>query len=140
MYKRQVCVTKEGVTVYEVKGREVRDSVNTDFALGCHDMRCDFIPKNAVWVEQLPDTTDMCFNLSRELMERFLMSVNIGTKKMTYNRAHGIALEVEKRSRKSGECQPCAELFSSELKEHMLEFLPFFIEPEEAPAGGRCGR
>ena len=139
MYKRLVCTTKDRMKVYEVKGREVRDSIDTDFALGCHDLRCPFIPKDEVWVEQLADTTDMCFNLNHELMEHFLMDVNIGPKKMTYNRAHGIALQLEKRERKTGQCQPCGELFSAEMKEHMLELWPLFIATEEEPASGRCG-
>lgn len=140
MYKRLVCTTKDGLKVYEVKGREVRDSVHTEFALGCHDLKCGFIPKDEVWVEQLQDTTDMCFNLNHEIIEHFLMGTNVGPKPMTYNRAHGIALAIEKRERQTGTCLPCGELFSAEMKEHILEFLPLFIEAEEfEPASGKCG-
>lgn len=139
MYKRLVCTTKDKLNVYEVKGREVRDNVNTDFALGCHDLRCPYVPKDEVWVEQLQDPVDMCFNLGHELIERFLMDVNIGPKPMTYNRAHGIALAIEARERKTGECKPCGELLSSEMKDHILELWPILIEPGSEPAGGRCG-
>ena len=136
MYKRLVCTTKDAVNVYEVKGREVRDNVNTDFALGCHDARCSYIPPREVWVEQLQDTTDMCFNLQHELAERWL----IETGGVPYKTAHTIALKLEKLGRKRGACEPCGELFSAEIKEHMLELLPLLIEPEEEPASGRCGR
>jgi len=135
MYKRQVCTTKEGIKVYEVKGREIRDNVNTDFALGCHDKRCDYIPPQEVWIELLPDTTDMCYNLQHELAERWIMAEG----GLPYRSAHSFALQMEKKARKTGKCQPCAELFSSEMKEHILELWPLFIEPEE-PVSGRCGR
>jgi len=132
MYKRHVCKTQYGTDVYEVKGREVRDTIATGFALGCHDLQCSFIPKDEIWVEQLQDTVDMCFNANHEILERFLMDANIGTKKLSYNRAHGIVLALEKQERKTGECKPCGEFFSAAMKEHMLELLPILAAlPED---------
>jgi len=140
IYKRLICRSKDGASVYEVKGREIRDRVNAGFALGCHDLACDYVPKGEIWVEQLPDATDMCFNANHEITERFLMGVNISGTPLSYNKCHGIALGVEERDRKLGKCEPCGVMLSA-LTADAIEFLssPMWAKLlAKYEQGGRC--
>lgn len=129
MNKRLVCTTKDGLKIYEVNGREVRDQF-LEFALTCCDKRCKFVPENEVWVEKLADTTDMCFNLKRELTYRLVADLGVNAKK-----TNGIAAQLEKAERRRRECDindVCrgGEFSSSSIRDHILEMLPVILEEE----------
>lgn len=90
----------EGVRVYEVDGRYVRDNLDTDFTLGCHDLECSSVPTGEIWVERMIDKADECFNATHEIVERSLMAQG-----ETYGKAHAAAIKAEAEARKTGRCR-----------------------------------
>jgi hypothetical protein len=123
MYKRLICKTKEGISVYEVHGREVRDDLSVEFALGGHGaVYPKFIPDNEVWVEELPDSEDQCFNINQNLAEMFLMRLGTG-----YREAHLVANKLEKRERRLGRCKPCGGAKTDSMIEEMIQTVFAFL-------------
>jgi hypothetical protein len=79
-----------GLQVWLVHGRVVRDKYDDDFTEGGHGLVYKYIPKNEVWVDDDIHKDDKPFVLYHELYERNLME-----KGEQYNRAHKEASKKE---------------------------------------------
>lgn len=81
-----------GVSVYIVDGNYVRNNFDVDFVLGGHGYVYDYVPKDEIWIENVPSTEDQYFNLRHEIYERDLML----EKGIEYDKAHEEAANFEK--------------------------------------------
>lgn len=77
--------------IYIVDGNYVRNKINIEFNLGGHGIVYDTIPKDEIWIEQLPNSFDMEENLAHEIVERIFMKWG----HVKYDPAHEIASSIE---------------------------------------------
>lgn len=61
---------KQGIKVYLVDGRYIRDNIGVSFGIGGHHKAYDFIPKNEIWLEKSIDPKERNAILLHELYER----------------------------------------------------------------------
>jgi hypothetical protein len=80
----------QGVAIWLVNGKAVRDHLFQEFTEGGHDLVYDWIPKNEVWLDDTVVLAERKLVLQHELHERKLMNQG-----MEYEQAHGRALRVE---------------------------------------------
>ena len=85
----------EGLNVYLVNGRYVRDKLDIDYTMGGHDLRYGFIPFAEVWIDDDLSRDERPFVIAHEVKERRLM-----TKGMSYELAHQGANMVEGKMRR----------------------------------------
>jgi len=91
IHKRLWKKLENGVSVWIVDGKLVRDTLDIWFVAGGHDKVYEFIPKDEVWIDDaVADTPDAMFILFHELHERNLMM-----KGEAYDPAHKDSSEKE---------------------------------------------
>lgn len=96
--------SNNGVTVWVVNGKVVRDRFFVDFTEGGHDYVYNFVPKGEVWLDDdLGQTRDREFVLLHELHERALMA-----KGYEYLKAHRSASRIEHACRNKPKTLPKA--------------------------------
>jgi hypothetical protein len=92
LHKTLVGRMYDDTRVYTVDGTTVRDTVDTDYTEGGHDLVYPgAIPKGEIWVEAGDPELDMLCAAAHEMFERHLMD----HEKMSYDRAHDHALAFE---------------------------------------------
>lgn len=75
-----------------VDGGKVRDNLSTEFVLGGHHYRYNFIPEDEIWIERLiADDQDRLAIIAHEIIERALMK----SRGMKYDAAHETANKFE---------------------------------------------
>lgn len=84
----------EDLSVWLVRGDQVRKQHDPNFIMGGHGYVYDYVPKNEVWIEEALPPLDKAFTLLHELYELSLMREG-----MTYDPAHERATEIEKKLR-----------------------------------------
>jgi hypothetical protein len=89
--------TVDGVKIWIVNGRKIRDNFKIDFTEGGHGYVYGFIPKDEVWVEDSVIKEERKFVLIHELKERELMK----EKGWPYVKSHKEATRVEHLARAS---------------------------------------
>lgn len=82
------------LSVWLVRGDQVRKQHDPNFIMGGHGYVYDYVPKDEVWVEESLPPLDRAFTLLHELYELSLMREG-----MTYDPAHERATEIEKKLR-----------------------------------------
>jgi hypothetical protein len=95
----------DGTKIFLVCGKYVRDKIYTDFTEGGHGYVYNFIPKNEIWVEELPNKNDMDNVIAHEIYEYTLMRYL----KIDYESAHDKATSVEKVIRTNNPEHKCEE-------------------------------
>lgn len=80
-----------GIKVWVINGRLVRDTFYLYYTEGGHHYVYDFVPLNEVWLDDSLNPKEYGYVLFHELIERNLMKYN----KMTYNHAHDVAIRYE---------------------------------------------
>jgi len=86
---------KEGLHVYLVRGRLVREHMDFNFVFGGHDLVYNYVPKNEVWLDDAMLTKERKYVLIHELYERNLMK-----KGKNYDNSHDYASAREKEERR----------------------------------------
>lgn len=86
--------TKDGVEIWKIDGKHIRDTVDIDFVHGGHGFVYSFVPKNEVWIDNDVIPKEVEYVLLHELFERSLMA-----KGFDYEHAHIKASEIEKEAR-----------------------------------------
>jgi len=86
--------TTQGLKVWIVDGRAVRDTYDLDFSQGGNGCRYAFIPQDEIWIDNGVQPVEMPAVLVHETYERSLMLQG-----WDYERAHAAATEVERRYR-----------------------------------------
>ena len=89
---------QDGLKVFMVDGKAVRDKLFPDFAEGGNDKAYGFIPKGEVWLDDGIDPKEVKPFVTHEITERNLMA-----KGMPYIAAHKRANEAEHALRMNGE-------------------------------------
>jgi hypothetical protein len=87
----------EGVKIWIVNGKKVRDTLDIDFTEGGHGYVYGFIPHDEVWIDDDVEDDERKYILIHELKERDLMK----DQKRDYNKAHKKASEVEHLAREA---------------------------------------
>jgi hypothetical protein len=88
--------TSDGISVYHVNGKAVREKYDVDYTEGGHHYRWNFIPKKEVWVERMKNPTEERANLLHELHERRLMT----EENLPYEDAHDKTCPLEEKARR----------------------------------------
>jgi hypothetical protein len=88
---------KQGIKVFLVDGRYIRDNIGVSFGIGGHSRAYDFIPKGEIWLEKSLDPKERDAILIHELYERKRMMQN----KWNYLQAHHAATIAEWHIRKN---------------------------------------
>jgi hypothetical protein len=86
----------DGLAVYVVRGRVVRDQAYLHFTLGGHGYRYRFIPKDEVWIDDAVAPAERAAILHHEIVELELMR----GRDMGYDEAHARASRAEVRFRR----------------------------------------
>lgn len=86
---------RSGVTVWVVNGSLVRKEIYPDFGFSGNGYVYNFIPKDEVWIDGQISCEETEFSISRELLQRELMS-----KGMNYDQSYHKAIEQETILRK----------------------------------------
>lgn len=81
--KKTLWKTVDGVKVYIVDGKAVRDHLYVKWTEGGHGYQYSFIPNDEVWIDNDLKRSEWQFTLTHELLERSLMM-----KGMKYDPAH----------------------------------------------------
>lgn len=81
----------DGIKVYIVKAREIRDAYYVDFTEGGHSYVYGFIPKDEIWIGDDVYSSEWNYVLLHEYTERD----NMKNKRWSYDKAHEKASEVE---------------------------------------------
>jgi hypothetical protein len=89
--------SENGVKMFIVDGKKVRENYHMDFLVGGHHYRYDFIPEDEVWIDDAMNDDEIEPTIFHELTERSLMK----EKGMDYDSAHVIANEKELEARKA---------------------------------------
>jgi len=79
-----------GLQVWIVNGKGVRDNLDTDFTEGGNDMVYDFIPAYEIWIDDTIPTRERKFTVLHELHERSIMAAGAH-----YPTAHASASRLE---------------------------------------------
>lgn len=85
-----------GINVWLINGKLVRDVFYIFFTEGGHHYVYKFVPENEVWVDDSLNPDEYGYVIFHELIERNLMKYD----KLTYNQAHDIAIVYEEKIRK----------------------------------------
>lgn len=83
--------TENGVKIFIVDGKKVRENYHIDFLAGGHYYRYNFIPEDEVWIDDAMNIDELEPIIVHELTERTLMK----EQKMEYDPAHDIANKKE---------------------------------------------
>jgi hypothetical protein len=94
--KRLLTTAPDGVRIYQVSGKAVRDRW-ADFVGGSHHWANRFVPKGEIWLEKLRGKKEMALVGAHEMIERILMKY-FG---WSYERAHNKANDLETDLRKT---------------------------------------
>jgi len=94
-HKELIKTLDNGIKVWRVNGKLVRDVLDIEWVEGGHNYVYFFVPKNEVWIDDKIDTVDMPYVLLHELHERNLMK-----KGMSYLKAHADSSKIELYARK----------------------------------------
>jgi hypothetical protein len=92
-WKKQWGELWDGTKIYIVNGPYVRENFFVDFVEGGHGYVYKWIPKDEIWVEDMPDEIDQGLNMNHEIYEYTLMRY-VPSKK-DYDDAHKCAACVE---------------------------------------------
>lgn len=98
VHKKLWMKASNGVEIWIVDGRKVRDFYYTDFTEGGHEFVYDWVPPMEVWMDDDLSMKEFKFVLLHELHERNLMA-----KGMDYIPAHQRSLKIELECRKNPE-------------------------------------
>jgi hypothetical protein len=93
-YKIKKLTEIDGVDVWLVNGKKVRDDCFVDFTEGGHDLVYEFIPKNEIWISDEVSAKERNYILTHEYREREDMK-----KGMEYDKAHNKASFFERHLR-----------------------------------------
>lgn len=85
----QFCMN--GVKVWLIYGKLVRDNLYKHFTQGGHHYVYKWVPKNEIWIDDNLNPKEYGYVLFHEAIERNLMKYN----KMNYESAHGVAIAYE---------------------------------------------
>lgn len=85
----------DGLAVWIVDGRSVRDFCDPNFTQGGHGLRYRFIPRREIWIDDAIAARELEPTLAHELHEVRLMRAGL-----TYHQAHDRALAFERRVRR----------------------------------------
>lgn len=86
--------TANGMSVWVIRGKLVRNSLNISFTEGGHDLVYDFVPKNEVWIDNDIYSEERLPIILHELYERSLMADGL-----KYLAAHRRASRLEHEAR-----------------------------------------
>lgn len=86
---KKFCIN--GVKVWLVNGRLVRDNFYIHFTEGGHHYVYKFVPPNEIWIDDCLNPKEYGYVLFHEAIERNLMKYN----DMKYNNAHDVAIKYE---------------------------------------------
>ncbi len=81
----------DGCKIFVVDGPHVRGNFFVDYVEGGHGYVYNWIPKDEIWIEDLPDEVDQGINLMHEIYEYTLMKYV----KKDYDKAHECTACVE---------------------------------------------
>ncbi len=84
--------TENGKKVFLVNGADIRNKIDTDFALGGNSARYSYVPEGELWVEQTGSTVD---SDEKHTIKHEDREENLMRRGMNYNQAHGEATKVE---------------------------------------------
>lgn len=84
---------ENGINIWLVHGKIVRDVFDIDFTEGGHDLVYNYVPKNEVWIDNDLLASERPFVILHELFERSLMS------ELSYDKAHEKASRLEWKAR-----------------------------------------
>ena len=93
-HKELIKTLDNGIEVWRVDGKLVRDILDIEWTEGGHNYVYFFVPKQEVWIDDKTDAADMPYVLLHELHERNLMK-----KGMSYARAHADSSKIEAHAR-----------------------------------------
>lgn len=88
--------TENGIKIFIVDGKKVREQYDMDFIAGGHYYRYKFIPEDEVWIDDAMNIDEIEPTILHELTERTLMK----EQSMSYPKAHDIANQKELEVRK----------------------------------------
>jgi len=100
---------------WTVDGRQLRNRLDTDFALGGSYSRYRYIPVNEIWIERTVDPLELPALLYHEYVEQHYMRWH----GMHYEQAHALATGVEQRFRQA---QPAASEFGQFVRAALMFF------------------
>ena len=86
---KKYCVN--GIKVWLINGKLVRDNFYIHFTEGGHNYVYKFVPLNEIWIDDSLNPNEYGHVLFHEAIERNLMKYN----KMTYHQAHDVAIKYE---------------------------------------------
>lgn len=81
-----------GFEIWVVNGSVIRDKLDMEFALGGNPARYQYVPENQIWIENIPDITEVAIH---ELTETIFMLTGL-----SYDKAHEKASQIEEFFRK----------------------------------------
>ncbi len=93
IYKRLIG-RRNGVAIWLVDGKLIRDRINVDFTFGGHHYVYPFIPRNEVWIDASVNKNEIWVTILHELTERALMQTGA-----SYQAAHRKANIAERQAR-----------------------------------------
>jgi hypothetical protein len=93
-YKIKKLEEIDGVTVWLVNGKAIRDDCHIDFTEGGHDLVYEFIPENEIWISDEVSAKERPYILAHEYNERCSMS-----KGEDYEHSHNKASFFERKLR-----------------------------------------
>lgn len=88
--------TEDGIKIFIVDGKRVREDYHMDFIAGGHYYRYNFIPEDEIWIDDAMNIDEIEPTILHEITERTLMK----EKNMGYEKAHSIANQKELEIRK----------------------------------------
>ena len=94
IYKKEIGKFQD-ITLYLVKGEEVRNKIAVDFTMGGHGYVYEFVPKDEVWIDDRMSPFDIGCTIIHELIERLIMMRD----GLEYSEAHEIATNFEYKLR-----------------------------------------
>jgi hypothetical protein len=94
-HKELIKTLDNGLKVWKVDGKLVRDILDTEWVSGGHNCVYFFVPKNEIWIDNKVDDADIPYVLLHELHEHNLMK-----KGMAYSKAHADSSKIELYARK----------------------------------------
>jgi len=88
---------REGFNVWIVDGAAVRREIYPEFLYGGNPQRYPFIPQKEIWIDNAISCEEYEYTVAHELLERSLMA----KRGISYDNAHGQALELERSMRRA---------------------------------------
>ena len=105
--------TREGLDIWLVNGKWVRDNIDVDFTEGGHALRYDYIPYGEIWIDNA-NIDEADYIIEHEIYERGRMAADV-----KYSQAHDEANVVERRARKLDYDAPLAQQIHREMMKEL---------------------